>query len=454
MIVMDFYRSIEQDLLQWKQSSHRKPLIIRWARQVGKTTVVKKFGKQYKKFIALNLELEKHKQRFSWNYDIKKVIELIGLEFHLKSSEYKDCLLFIDEIQEAPKAIWLLRYFYEEIPELHVIAAGSLLEHALKEVPALPVGRVEYKYLHPLSFSEFLLALGKEEIEKNLYTIPIPQHLHQILLDYFHQYIIIWGMPEIVDIYRETNDVTSIISTYSSIRTTYKEDIEKYETRKRYKSILRHILDTSPILVDKRVKFQNFGKSQYNSNEVKEMFKSLSMAKIIRIIYPTTNTETPLLADIKKSPRLQFLDTWILNYVLGIHQELLQMKDISSAYKWSIVPHIITQEIIAKGNNEEIHPHFWVREKSQSSAEIDIVRTYKDKIIPIEIKSWATWRLKSLHSFIDRVWHNYGIRIYAGEFNIQKAQTRGKKTFRLMNLPYYLWWKIDEYIAYLIENYS
>ncbi|OYT11122.1 MAG: AAA family ATPase, partial [Bacteroidetes bacterium 4572_112] len=205
--------------------------------------------------------------------------------------------------------------------------------------------------------------------------------------------------------------------------------------------------------IDQRIKFQNFGNSNYKSREVGEAMRNLDRALILKLIYPTTDIEPPLRPDYRKSPKVQLLDTGIVNYSLGIQADMLSVKDFSNTFKGAIIPHIITQELISLNSEFTKDTHFWVREKTQSSSEVDLVYTYDGKIIPIEIKSGATGSLKSLHQFIDRASHNYAVRIYGGKFIIENSITPSGKPYVLMNMPYYLGVKIPEYIAYFIDNH-
>ena len=348
----------------------------------------------------------------------------------------------------------MLRYFYEEYPNLYVIAAGSLLEFVIKKVKSFPVGRIEYMYLHPLNFEEFLSATNNKQVLEQLQIVPIKDFAHNILLELFNKYTIIGGMPEVVKTYIETDSFTSLPRIYDSIWSTYQNDVEKYTSSTSAKNVIKHIITTAHLFLDKRVKFQNFGNSNYRSREVGEAMRNLDNARIIQLIYPTTDVDVPLKPDLKKSPRLQFLDTGLVNHTLEIQGEMIGLNDLSNSFKGAIIPHIVTQELISLNNEKNIKPNFWVREKTQSSAEVDIVYTYKNKVIPIEIKSGKTGNLKSLHQFVERSNHPYAVRLYAGEYKIERAKTPGRIPYLLMNLPYYLGTKIPEYIDYFVNNYK
>lgn len=451
---MTFKRHISASLEEWKLAEQRKPLILRGARQVGKTTLVKQFAQTYKHQILLNLEKDSDKRLFEDINDVKTLVDRLLLSHNISSKELGDTLLFIDEIQESPKAIQQLRYLYEDIPNLHVIAAGSLLEFALHKVKSFPVGRVEYLYMFPLNFAEYLGAINHAGAAEQLETIPAEAYAHNILLDLFNRYAIIGGMPEVVQIYIQKQSIADLPKVFESIWGTYQNDVEKYTNSEAGRKVIRHIMSSAPLYVDQRIKFQNFGNSNYKSREVSEAMRHLDQAKIIQLIYPSTDVAPPIRADLKKSPRLQFLDTGIVNYTLDIQAQMLGVRDLSDAFKGAIIPHLITQELLSLNKIGSNKPHFWVREKTQSSAEVDLIVNFQGKVIPIEIKSGSTGSLKSLHQFIDVSPHPYAIRIYAGEFKVEKHTTPSGKPYLLMNLPYYLGTKIPEYLDYFVKNYT
>jgi len=451
---MSFKRHILKELVNWRTSAFRKPLVLRGARQVGKTTLIGQFASKYKYSIFLNLEKEADRIYFETYDDVKTIVEMLFIAKNIAYKSLGETLLFIDEIQESPKAIGLLRYFYEELPDLHVISAGSLLEFALKKVKSFPVGRVEFLYLHPLNFAEYLEAIEHEVAIEQLNIIPVNPIAHQTLMKLFNNYTISGGMPEVIKVYIQNKSMADLPRIYESIWGTYKNDVEKYTTNDTERKVIKHIINTAPLYVDQRVKFQNFGNSNYKSREVGESMRNLDDAKIIQLIYPTTDVEIPAKPDMRKSPRLQFLDTGILNHSLGIQGQMLGVDDLSNAFKGAIIPHIITQELISLNTFNDKKPNFWVRDKKQASSEVDLVFWYNDKLIPIEIKSGSTGNLKSLHQFLEHTNHPYAVRIYAGEFRIEKNITTKGTPYLLMNLPYYLGTKIPEYIQYFVENFQ
>ncbi len=449
-INMNLERKAYKKLLHWKENPDRKPLLIRGARQVGKSTLVRQFSKEFKHYIALNLEKREHKDLFENLDDVKDLMESLRLQFNIPKDD-KPLLLFIDEIQESPKAIQQLRYFYEELPEVNVIAAGSLLEFALRKVPSFPVGRIEQMVLHPFDFAEFLMALNQLQALEQLNTVPVKLYAHETLMKLFHTYVIVGGMPEIINKYVKDQSLSNLGSIYEALWQGYKDDVEKYASNDKERKVIRHVIESAPNEKD-RIKFEGFGRSAYRSREVGEALRALDLARIIRLIYPAISTQPPLTEDIKRSPRLQFLDTGLLNYALNAQSEMIGIEDFSDFYKGKIIQHLITQELQAQYDLPSYKPHFWVREKANSSAEVDLIYQYKKYLIPIEIKSGEQGKLRSLHQFVEQANHPYAVRLLANRYSIEKVKTPGGKSYILLNLPYYLGSKLPEYISWFVEN--
>lgn len=446
---MQFERKAYTKLLEWKHKSNRKPLVIRGARQVGKSTLVSQFSREFRHFIALNLEKKTHQRFFEGSLEAKQILDALFLSFNIPKDD-DPVLLFIDEIQESPAAIQMLRYFYEEHPGIYVVAAGSLLEFALHEVPSFPVGRVEQMVLHPFDFEEFLMALGHTSALAALRQIPVASYAHDTLMDLFHTYAAIGGMPEIISQYIQENSVANLGSTYESLWQAYKDDVVKYARSPAERKVLQHLIFTAPQEKD-RIVFEGFGHSNYKSREVGEAMRSLDMARIVQLIYPSTTTKPPIETDFKKRPRLQFLDTGLLNHALQIQVEMIGIENLNVLYKGRIVQHLLTQELMAQHHLPSYKPHFWVREKINSQAEVDLLYQHQQFLIPIEVKSGATGTLRSLFQFMEACDHSFAIRILGNQFSIDQLQTSNGKPFLLMNLPYYLGTKIPEYAAYLVQ---
>ena len=446
---MDFKRNVYHKLVAWKQKPDRKPLIIRGARQVGKSTLVSQFSVEFEYFIKLNLEESKHRVYFEEMDDIQTIVHALFLAEGVPLKA--DVLVFIDEIQESPKAIQLLRYFYEYFPDIHVIAAGSLLEFAFKEVASFPVGRVEQMVLHPFCFEEFLEALDKSSVIEELKTIPVNQYAHRTLMDLFHQYALIGGMPEAIKKYVVDGSPVSLKGVYDNLWLAYKEDVEKYARNTTERKVIMHVMDTAPSEKD-RVTLSGFGNSNYKSREVREALDALGKARIIQLIYPSTSVRMPLIVDYKRKPRLQFLDTGLLNHIMGIQAEMIGIKSLDDFYRGKIIMHLVTQELQAIHDSPLYKPHFWVREKTNSNAKVDLVYAYKQYLIPIEVKAGESGRLRSLHQFMERAETKLAIRICGNHFSIDDVKTPLGTPFQLMNIPYYQASQIPKYVDYWFDR--
>jgi len=443
-----FTRSIIKELRDWAIQKDRKPLVLRGARQVGKTTLVNQFAVQFEQYIYLNLELAEDKNPFINFTSLQILLETL---FFLKNKSLiakNKTLLFIDEIQEVPEALNILRYFYESEPGIAVIAAGSMLETLFNKNIHFPVGRVLYKVVRPVSFPEFLEALGDKTALKQLHTIPLKSFAHAKLLKLFHTYALIGGMPEIVNNYVVNKDLALLAPIYDSLITSYLDDVEKYATNPAQIIHIRHAIKTSFLEAGKRIKFEGFGNSVYKSRDMGDALRSLEKALLLQLVYPNTGATLPLIADIKKSPRLQVLDTGMVNFFMGIQREILSTKDLNSVYQGTIIEHWVGQELLAFQYQALSSLHFWVREKKGSSAEVDYLIPYESQLIPIEVKSGMEGKLKSLHLFMDLVPHKMAIRFYAGELSITEAVTSSGKKYHLLNLPYYLVSQIENYLKW------
>jgi hypothetical protein len=440
-------------LQEWKVRPSRKPLIIRGARQVGKSTLVTEFARSYPHHIVLNLERAADRALFQQHDGVKPLMDALLLR-ERKSPAGGPLLLFVDEIQESPEAIRLLRYFHEDMPELHVIAAGSLLEFALVDVKSFPVGRVEFLYMHPLNFEEFLLAMDHGAALTALRTVPPPPHAHAVLLDLFHRYAIIGGMPEVVSEYLAHGSVAQLPRTYAGIWDAYTADVEKYARTTTQQAVVRHIMASAPASLDQRIKYERFGHSNYRSREVGEAFRALDAAMVIQVIHPTTSLHPPVIADLRKAPRLQFLDTGLVHHALGLQGELIGMNDLADAYKGALIPHLIAQELMSLHEERRYKPHFWVREKHQAHAEVDLVLAHGGSLLPVEVKSGAVGKLRSLQQFVEASGSPYAVRMYAGAFSVERHATPQGTPYLLMNLPYYTGTQLPQYIEWFVREHA
>ena len=446
---MAFKRTIQKGLEEWMNKDNHKPLVIRGARQVGKTTAIKEFGKKFKTFINLNLEKSGDRAYFTDDMNPKRTFQQICLEKGIIPRG--KTLLFIDEIQNSPQAVAMLRYFYEEMPELYIISAGSLLEIMMKKNRiSFPVGRVEYLYLYPLSFREFLLATENEQVLELLEEIPVQNWAVPHLFSLFKYYTLIGGMPEAVAKFIINRDITDVSDVYRNLFTSYIDDSAKYASNRTEEHILPLFIESAPKEIGRRITFEKFASTNYRSREAGEALRTLQKAMLLHLCYPTTNLQLPLQTDLTRKPRLQFLDTGLVNYAAGIQSTYLTSTPLDTMYNGMIAEHIVGQELIASNYHERKNPLFWVRDNPKSSAEIDYLILKDSQIIPIEVKAGKTGTLRSLHSFVDLTGTKITVRLYSGDISVENTKTPQGTPYTLLNLPLFLADSIGEYIDKMI----
>ncbi len=423
-------------LSEWKDSENRKPLVLRGARQVGKSTLVESFSSQFKVYLKLNLEKEKDILLFEQYSDVESLLTAIYLH-NKKTVLNEPTLLFIDEIQNSLKAVAMLRYFYEEAPHICVIAAGSLLETLLKaEEISFPVGRIEYYPIRPLSFLEFLDGIN-EEFDRDVVLNLNADAIHSRVMELFRRYTLVGGMPEAVVQYSKMRDILSLAPVYRSLLTSYIDDSEKYAQDESDLNVVRHCLKVGWNNAAEAITFHNFGGSNYRSREVGAALRTLQKAFLLELVYPVTGTRLPILPEFRKKPKLIWLDTGLVNYYSGIQTDVFSVQDIQDVWRGRIAEHIVGQELLCLDDSVLAERNFWRRDKDGSDAEVDFVYSYKSKLIPIEVKSGHNAKLKSLHYFMDQSPLDLAVRVWSGSFSIDTVKTLNGKEFRLLNLPFY-----------------
>ena len=447
-----FERQINRELRIWAKSKYRKPLVLRGARQVGKTTVVKEFSKEFENYIYLNLEKEEHKAYFQKYSEVTNLYSALLFDRDLPQS--RNTLLFIDEIQAFPEAVAKLRYFYEDLPEVYVISAGSMLESLFNTHFSFPVGRVEYMFLRPVSFREFLNANGETNRLEIFDTVPLPEFASDFFFSKFHEYSIVGGMPEIVNQYISDTDLVRLKPLYNALVTGYKDDVEKYAKDKTTANLYRTIIEAAFYEGGTRITFENFANTKRSYKDISEALRALEKALLLNLIYPVTSAELPMQPNIRRAPRLQILDSGLMANQIGLQSEMFGVKDLNNIYRGIFIEHLVGQELAAFQFHEFNPLNFWVREKKTSGAEVDFVVNYKGKVIPIEVKSGAVGKLRSLHQFMLEAPHKIAVRLYAGEIRVDEITAPEGNTYQLLSLPYFLASKIEEYLDWMIANYS
>ena len=408
-------RDIEKELILWKAQKEKYPLIIRGARQVGKSYLVETFGKtHFQNNVIVNLEFQPQLKDCFKSLDPSEIINKLQLLLGVQIKE-DDTLLFLDEIQECPQAIMSLRYFKEKMPKLAVIAAGSLLEFVMRSPDfKMPVGRVQFLYLEPMSFSEYLDAAGNQNLRKFLSDVKLKDSIddviHKKLLELLRIYIIVGGMPAALTEYLSSKDLMNCQRIQTALLQTYRSDFGKYAKISQHK-YLQKVFDAAPRMAGQRIKYSNIDPDT-RSRDLKNALSLLTLAGIVRPIYLTKALGLPLGAQINEQRfKLNFLDIGLMQNSCGLQGRLSIEEDFLQINAGSVAEQFVGQELAAYSDrHQQVGLYFWAREKRGSMAEVDYVINIGSDIFPVEVKSGKEGRLKSLRMFIEEKKSRLGIR--------------------------------------------
>lgn len=360
-----------------------------------------------------------------------------------------DTLLFIDEIQNSPQAVTMLRYFYEEHPELHVVAVGSLLENVIDLNSSFPVGRVQYLPMRPCSFAEFVGAMGQTSLIDIMYDTVNSRVLHNRLMSLFSQYMVVGGMPEVVQRYSDTQDLLAMDDIYETLLQAYRDDVEKYVRTNKLSDTVRFILGHGWLMAGETVTLTGFAGSNYKSKDIGESFRLLQKAMLLELVYPTTHTYAPIMTELRRQPKLIWLDTGLVNYAAGIRSDIIHAHDVMDTWRGRVAEHIVAQELLTLNNRISQRRAFWTRGKGGDSAEVDFVWQMDGEVIPIEVKSGVDSHLRSLHSFVDNSDVAIAVRVWSNEYREDDLTTIiGGKRFKLFSLPFYMVGNMEQIISH------
>ncbi|MBY0544287.1 MAG: AAA family ATPase [Gammaproteobacteria bacterium] len=416
-------RIIGLSLSEWQKSPYRKPLLLRGARQVGKTHSVRQLGKNFESYVEINFEkTPEAKTIFEGELSAKRLLRDIAL-FTGQPITPSKTLFFLDEIQEAPRAILALRYFYEELPELHIVGAGSLLEFAIEEI-GVPVGRVEFLYMNPMSFIEYLHAKKHhmliEEIRRHSIQEALNDALHNKFLNLFFEYLAIGGMPEAVQVWVKNNDIIQVGKIQQNLIDAYLQDIPKYSRKMQIKYV-EAIFSSMPALVGTHFKYSRIH-GEYRKRELAPALDLLVKAGLLHRVVHSSGNGIPLGAEIDEDKfKLIFLDVALTQVLLGLSPNVWLLQGIDTLVnRGEIVEAVIGQEILAYSE-----PHtksklfYWQREQANSQAEIDYLIQKNNEILPVEVKSNKGSTLKSMQLFLNsHVNSPYGVRVSTHNYSI------------------------------------
>ena len=436
-----FTRELLKELRVWKEKSQRKPLVLRGARQVGKTTLVDAFSKEFDSYIRLNLEIADDAAIFRNSTNVLDIWQYLCLKHHIRQDKQDSVLLFIDEIQEEPKAVGMLRYFYEQLGHIYVIAAGSRLQSLVKSHVSFPVGRVEYLNLRPFSFIEYVNAIHGESWSKMLNDLSVPDTMHEEMMKTFNRYALVGGMPEAVSVYAQTQDIEALSPIYDSLLRGYNEDIAKYAKNEEQAKIITHIAATSWAEAAQAITFARFGESSYSSAQVHDGMTVLENAYLLSLVYPITSTQAPAIPNKRRSPKMILLDSGLTNFFAGIQLDYLRNDDLLDTWRGRAAEQIVAQELRVLLDAEwKDKLCYWLRDKKGALAEVDFIWQQGTRIIPIEVKSGTNSHLRSLNSFVNNGPEDIiAVRVWSGAYMVQDVCTPApdNKPFKLISIPFY-----------------
>lgn len=438
-------RFIEEELVMWKDSTDRCPLIVRGARQVGKSYTVESFGKKnFENVLVVNFEekpiLATCFETFEISDILKKLSALTGVAIIPGKT-----LLFLDEIQICISALKALRYFKEKMPSLHVIAAGSFLEFVLEDEPGIsfPVGRVQYINMKPLSLLEFLPAIGQKGLCDVLTSASVdnpPHHaIHEHMLRFVRDFFFVGGMPAVVAKFNQTHSYLDCQRLQASIIDFYLLDLAKYAKKSQYKN-LEVLFSRIPELVGQHFKYSNIDPESSNpAREYKIALHKLELARLIHLVHASDANGSPLRSEINnKKFKTFFLDIGLLQYALETDPADM-VSPLVGIHRGVVAEQFVAQELLAYIDPYlDRHLFFWDRQKKGSSAEVDFLMTISGQVIPIEVKAGKSGKLKSLHQFLTDKSAPYGVKISEAPLSFDKG---------ILSVPLYLIGQLQRLIS-------
>ena len=441
-IILIMQRDFIQNLIEWKDSKRRKPLILTGVRQCGKTYLLKEFGSEYfDNFCYINFESAgKYSAIFEYDYDVKRILREIELAENVKIIAGKTLLIF-DEIQECPKAITSLKYFCENLQELHLVCAGSLLGVAIKkENISFPVGKVNRMQLYPMSFKEYLQAVGEGKYielfnDRNinreipeLYTVPLERHLKN--------YYIVGGMPEAVKEFAESGDYAEVAKIQDEILSDYSDDFSKHAPISEIEKI-RIIWDSIPKQLAKENNKFVFShvKEGKRAHELEAALQWLKNSGLVHLVELVQNAELPLSSNADSTYfKVYMADSGLLCRRLGLsYKNILEENTALSTFKGAITENYVLQELIVQNKV----PYFW---RSGNTAELDFLFEEDGNVIPVEVKAATNTQAKSFKQFCKKYQNKTGFKLSLK--NIAENDCEGTNA---VSLPLYLLWNISLY---------
>jgi predicted AAA+ superfamily ATPase len=423
------YRKEIEELQQWKASANRKPLIIKGARQVGKTWLLKEFGKMaYESVAYINFESSPvMRQVFDLDFDISRIMGAIRIETGVEPIAGKTLIIF-DEIQDAPKALTSLKYFAENKPEHHIIAAGSLLGVLLAKGASFPVGKVSFMSLYPMNFTEFLIAIGQQILAETIIKMDwqLIAAYRDKMVDYLKQYYFVGGMPEAVFRYASSKNLVEVRSIQQFILNAYEQDFAKHAPAEMIPRI-RMVWNGIPAQLARENKKFIYGQLKQGAR-AKEFEMALLWLYDCGLIYrvnQVTKPAIPLKAyEDSGSFKLYMLDTGLLAALAGLDaQTILEGNRLFEEFKGALTEQYVLQELIAQKQGEV---YYWSPQNTRM--EIDFMIQAGKNVVPIEVKAAENLHAKSLRVFCEK---------YKPAFAVRTSLSDYRKEDWMMNVPLY-----------------
>lgn len=422
-------RTLFTKLEQWKNKKKRKPLIIQGARQVGKTWIMKEFGERFfKETIYINFDNnEIMKKVFETDFDISRIISAIKIEYG-KSFDVEETLIIFDEIQEAPKALVSLKYFYENAPQYAIVAAGSLLGVALHQGTSFPVGKVDYMQLYPLDFYEFVCAMGETQLAQLLVSndYEMINAFSSRYIELLKKYYYIGGMPEVVQTYVDTDDFYEVRDVQKNLLKYYEEDFSKHAPKEVVPRIMM-VWNSIPSQLAKENRKFIYGSMREGARakDFELAIQWLEDAGLIIRSYRVTKPDIPLIAYMEMNSFKMFMsDVGLLGAKANIHAKvLLDGCRIFEEFKGALTEQFVAQQL--KASDRELYYY----STENSTGEIDFVIQQEMKCIPIEVKAKENLRAKSLHAFVEK---------YEPEIAVRSSMSNYREQDWMVNVPLYV----------------
>lgn len=483
-----------------------KPIILTGARGVGKTSLTVQFASKFSNAIRLDLETAADRAVFGRTGPMDDILQAISF---IKGKELRGTgtLIVLDEITRSEQALaWFSACAASGLPKAAtdllqmqeskpvkgsplIIATSSVRTYELEHLTGAGQENLACFHLHPLSFEEFLIALDDKPALTAFREIPVPFYAYEKLLDYFHLYTLIGGMPAVVNEYCMHRHLQGLNGIYNAIESSFTGSLSQVVKSAKGLELAAEVLQNTYPFAAERISFNRFGNIDKGSRELKRSFESLERLFFLNLIHPYTASASPARPDRSKFPRLQMVDTGLVNYFSGIQKPLFQSHDMNAIFEGQIARQVVGQEIGATASFAEIQvgsslgfnhsgpgrthpdpmgtrpardrtqdlgnlsrvgqnvPGFWIRSKAQSTAMVDFVIPFEDLMIPVMVRSGEPGRLRSLHQFVDSAPHPFAVRLSSGQPGIQQCKTIRGKTYYLLSLPYFLAGKIREHLT-------